>query len=167
MKTFLRTVILFVALLLQITVISQFHFFGAIPNFFLVVLLYTLSVSDMKYAISVGTAFGVLFDFLTGKVFGIHTALCLLFAILVCYVSNNIRDKKLPYYLIATLLFTGLYEYLTSVLLISETPSVTLRWAFIHKVLPTALSNTLWMLPVYYVFGRFLKNFYQERKQPQ
>ena len=168
MKLIVRTAILFVALILQVSVISQMDIMNVIPDFFLVVLLYTVSVSSMKYSIAVGAVFGALLDLITGKVFGIHTGLCLLFSIAVCFVSNGIRAKKMPYYLLAALIFTAIYEYVVSLFLMSGTPNVTLRWAFLHKVLPTALYNTVWMLPVYLLFHRYLKRFfYEERKELQ
>lgn len=165
MKTFVRTAVLFVALLLQTSVISQFHMFHAVPNLFLVVLFYTVSVSDMKYTIAVSALFGAALDLLVGKVFGINTALSLLFAIAVSYISNHIRDKKLPYYSVLSFLFTGAYEYCASLFLISGSMSVTLRWAFLHKVIPTALANTVLMIPVYLLLHRCFKKYYEERKR--
>ena len=163
MKNFVRAIALFFAIIVQTTIIADIRIFGVVSSLFLAVLLYTVSVSDMPWAIGYGAVCGALLDLLCAKVFGVHTLLCLFFSIAVSFIGNGVRAKKLPYYLIATFLFTGLYEYFASVFYMAG-GTVTLRWGFLHKVLPATVANTLWMLPIYWIFThRPLKKYYEER----
>lgn len=165
MILFLKYAVLVLSFLVQTTIVSNLNIFGIVSNLFLVVLLYTASVSDIKNSIWFGTVFGVLTDLMCAKIFGINTALMLLFAIAISFISSRMREKNLIYYLIVTFFFTGLYEYISSIFLVGSSMNVTLGYVFLHKVLPTAAIDTVWMLPVYALFTKVLTKIYVERTE--
>ncbi len=160
MALFLKYAVLLLGFILQTTVISNLNIFGLVSNLFLVILLYAASRSTVKESIIFGTTFGVLTDFVCAKIFGINTALTLILCILVSFISNRMRNKNLVYYLVIAFLFTGLYEYISSVLLVGSSIHVTLGYVFLRKVIPTALFNTVWMIPTYFWFRHKLSKLF-------
>ncbi len=90
MRKFKFVLVILLAVILQMTIINIFNFFGIRPDFFIVLCFIASIIFKQKTAISFSIFIGVLKDILTVSNFGIHTFLFPLVCLSLRQIKKNI-----------------------------------------------------------------------------
>lgn len=82
--------VIFIAVILQATLLDSFKIFGVKPDLLLIVIVITDTIFDLKWALCLGIFAGILKDSLGANVFGINTLLFPLWVFLIAKLSKKI-----------------------------------------------------------------------------
>ncbi len=134
---------------LQTTVIRGLEVFHVIPNLlFIVVVSYGILHDDYS-SLFVGAVCGLILDVLGGRVVGINTLICTYVAYLCLLISDNLFNNNAFVAMVFVLLLSIPYEVLTYLCYFVIWGKGSLWYAVFHKILPIAVYNFLFTLPLY------------------
>lgn len=144
MKMLRLGIVTFLIYLIQTTFIQYFAIGGIIPNLMVVfVICFALTQSDYKKPMFYGLACGVLLDFSSETLFGIHALLCMFCALLCEQVSTRFFKGKFFVSLLFVCVISFLYEIAYFALSFMLYDGVPLTYALFGVALPTVAYNAV------------------------
>ena len=147
--------VFFILFFLQVNLFSSFTIAGISPNLFVIYVLFVALFSNQFLGISLGVVFGLILDFVYGRVIGTTAVMLCIIGYLGSYFDKNFsKENKLTIILMvagATLIYEfGLY-FLNSIILEFEREYL----AFLKIVLVETLYNILLSIIVYPIMQKF------------
>ena len=147
--------IFFIVFFLQANIFSSFTIAGITPNLFVIYVLFIGLFANQFFGISLGVLFGLILDFVYGKVIGTTAVMLCVIGYLGSYFDKNFsKENKLTIILMvagATLIYEfGLY-FLNSIILEFDRE----YFAFLKIVLVETLYNILLSIIVYPIMQKF------------
>ena len=136
-------IVFFILFFLQVNLFSSFTIAGISPNLFVIYVLFVALFSNQFLGISLGVIFGLILDFVYGRVIGTTAVMLCIIGYLGSYFDKNFsKENKLTIILMvagATLIYEfGLY-FLNSIILEFDRE----YFAFLKIVLVETLYNIL------------------------
>jgi rod shape-determining protein MreD len=141
--------------IVQSTVAWRIGFFGGVPNLVLLVVVAWTLLRGAREGIMAGLSGGLMLDALSGGPFGAASVGLLMVAVVTGMAEANLSRSVpfLPYVAISvsTLLFSVVQ------LAALDLAGHMVLWGIItwYIVLPTLLVNTVYMVPIYMLMGRY------------
>lgn len=147
--------VFFILFFLQVNLFSSFTIAGISPNLFVIYVLFVALFSNQFLGISLGVMFGLILDFVYGRVIGTTAVMLCVIGYLGSYFDKNFsKENKLTIIFMvagATLIYEfGLY-FINSIIIGFERE----YFAFIKIVLVEVLYNILLAIIVYPVMQKF------------
>ena len=147
--------VFFILFFLQVNLFSSFTIAGISPNLFVIYVLFVALFSNQFLGISLGVIFGLILDFVYGRVIGTTAVMLCIIGYLGSYFDKNFsKENKLTIILMvagATLIYEfGLY-FLNSIILEFDRE----YFAFLKIVLVETLYNILLSIIVYPIMQKF------------
>jgi rod shape-determining protein MreD len=148
-------IVFFILFFLQVNLFSSFTIAGISPNLFVIYVLFVALFSNQFLGISLGVIFGLILDFVYGRVIGTTAVMLCIIGYLGSYFDKNFsKENKLTIILMvagATLIYEfGLY-FLNSIILEFDRE----YFAFLKIVLVETLYNILLSIIVYPIMQKF------------
>ncbi len=148
-------IVFFILFFLQVNLFSSFTIAGISPNLFVIYVLFVALFSNQFLGISLGVIFGLILDFVYGRVIGTTAVMLCIIGYLGSYFDKNFsKENKLTIILMvagATLIYEfGLY-FLNSIILEFDRE----YFAFLKIVLIETLYNILLSIIVYPIMQKF------------
>ena len=148
-------IVFFILFFLQVNLFSSFTIAGISPNLFVIYVLFVALFSNQFLGISLGVVFGLILDFVYGRVIGTTAVMLCIIGYLGSYFDKNFsKENKLTIILMvagATLIYEfGLY-FLNSIILEFDRE----YFAFLKIVLVETLYNILLSIIVYPIMQKF------------
>lgn len=147
--------VFFILFFLQVNLFSSFTIAGISPNLFVIYVLFVALFSNQFLGISLGVIFGLILDFVYGRVIGTTAVMLCVIGYLGSYFDKNFsKENKLTIILMvagSTLIYEfGLY-FLNSIILEFDRE----YFAFLKIVLVETLYNILLSIIVYPIMQKF------------
>lgn len=147
--------VFFILFFLQVNFFSSFTINGISPNLFVIYVLFVALFSNQFLGISLGVIFGLILDFVYGRVIGTTAVMLCVIGYLGSYFDKNFsKENKLTIILMvagATLIYEfGLY-FLNSIILEFERE----YFAFMKILLVETLYNILLSIIFYPIMQKF------------
>ena len=147
--------VFFILFFLQVNLFSSFTIAGISPNLFVIYVLFVALFSNQFLGISLGVIFGLILDFVYGRVIGTTAVMLCVIGYLGSYFDKNFsKENKLIIILMvagSTLIYEfGLY-FLNSIILEFDRE----YFAFLKIVLVETLYNILLSIIVYPIMQKF------------
>ena len=147
--------VFFILFFLQVNLFSSFTIAGFSPNLFVIYVLFVALFSNQFLGISLGVIFGLILDFVYGRVIGTTAVMLCVIGYLGSYFDKNFsKENKLTIILMvagSTLIYEfGLY-FLNSIILEFDRE----YFAFLKIVLVETLYNILLSIIVYPIMQKF------------
>lgn len=148
-------IVFFILFFLQVNLFSSFTIAGISPNLFVIYVLFVALFSNQFLGISLGVVFGLILDFVYGRVIGTTAVMLCIIGYLGSYFDKNFsKENKLTIILMvagSTLIYEfGLY-FLNSIILEFDRE----YFAFLKIVLVETLYNILLSIIVYPIMQKF------------
>lgn len=148
-------IVFFILFFLQVNLFSSFTIAGISPNLFVIYVLFVALFSNQFLGISLGVIFGLILDFVYGRVIGTTAVMLCIIGYLGSYFDKNFsKENKLTIILMvagSTLIYEfGLY-FLNSIILEFDRE----YFAFLKIVLVETLYNILLSIIVYPIMQKF------------
>ena len=147
--------VFFILFFLQVNLFSSFTIAGISPNLFVIYVIFVALFSNQFLGISLGVIFGLILDFVYGRVIGTTAVMLCVIGYLGSYFDKNFsKENKLTIILMvagSTLIYEfGLY-FLNSIILEFDRE----YFAFLKIVLVETLYNILLSIIVYPIMQKF------------
>jgi rod shape-determining protein MreD len=180
MKTFLSALIIFLAVILQITILPKLTIWGVIPNLVLLLVICQSGIKGYKEGLVWAFYGGLLLDFFSPVNFGIWTASFLFISFIVSFVTKRILGKidlfsiaviSIISILIFDVTFLSVLKInILSFELIFNFIRFTLPIYFAHIIFKEIIYNTILVIIIYLLLVRFnqwLKWYESKVKLPE
>lgn len=152
MKNIKLYIYLFVALILQTTVINRFGIFGVFPNLIVIVAFLNSMASNSFDSVIYGFVCGFSLDLLSGKIIGLNAILVTYISFLITYINNKFVYMKSATVFIVIFLMTTLYQSLFVILNYTIWNIGTFLYA-LPKILIEALLNSIIAFVIYKIIN--------------
>lgn len=157
LKYMLLYVSLFVALILQTTLICKLSFFGVVPSLILVtVICFALANDYINSAVFAAVA-GLLIDISGGRIIGFNSLLMIYLSLGMVYVGQEFFRENLKAAVILVAAGTFAYEmvyFIFSFAIFGGSHFFYMIW---RVVLVECVYNAILAIPVYFYVDKFLK----------
>ena len=164
MKYVAQGIVVFLAYIIQTTILPHLKLFGVVPNLILVIVISFALYFRAFDAVVAGIILGVLADVFSGKAFGFNTVMYIIFALACGKLINKFIQLSALTASLVTFLGSVLYSlalYFTFFFLWGEFRILAL---FNEIILPEALYTMLISIPVLLIIKRLSKRFEQNVK---
>ncbi len=142
MKMLRLGIVTFIIYLIQTTFIQYFAIGGIIPNLMVVfVICFALTQTDYKKPMFYGFACGILLDFSSETIFGVHALLCMFGALLCEQISTRFFKGKFFVSLLFVCVISFLYEIAYFAMSFMRYDGLSLSYALLGIALPTVAYN--------------------------
>lgn len=149
-----KTVLMMLAILLQVTVSAHFMPLGVIPNFVFTAVTAISIICIEPESTVFACASGLVLDMLSGAPLGLNGIMLMYFSIGCAFVSNFIYNKSVkmtvPVCFLSSFLYEGIFGAISAVLRECEFNATTVA----GKALTIALVNSIVFIPLYVILGR-------------
>lgn len=146
----------FVAFIIQTTLLQNFEVFGIIPNLLVVlVTCFSLIENNMVVSSVFGLICGVLLDVANRGVFGVSGLLCMLLALLCTFAGEKFFKGKFWVSMLFIFVAGNIYELVYYFLMLGMWQSGGhFISSLLYVVLPTAIYNVIVAVPVFFIVKR-------------
>lgn len=143
MKILRLGILTFIIYLIQTTFIQHFAVNGIIPNLIVVfVICYALTQADYKKPMFYGLACGILLDFSSETIFGVHALLCMFCAFFCQTVSTRFFKGNFFVSLLFVFVISFIYEIAYFMMSFLHYSGATFVHAVTDVALPAVVYNT-------------------------
>ena len=157
MKYVLLYVNLFIALILQTTLICRLSFFGVVPSLILVAVICFALVNDyVDSAVFAGVA-GLLMDIAGGRIIGFNSLLMLYLSLGMVYVGQEFFRENIKAAVILVAAGTLVYEMVYFIFTFAIFGGSHFFYMMWRVVMVECLYNALLAIPVYLYVDKFFK----------
>ncbi|HIV03025.1 MAG TPA: rod shape-determining protein MreD [Candidatus Aphodoplasma excrementigallinarum] len=155
MKMLRLGIVTFIVYLIQTTFIQYFAVGGITPNLMVVlVICFALTQTDYKRPMFYGLACGILLDFSSETIFGVHALLCMFGALLCEQVSTRFFKGKFFVSLLFVCVISFLYEVAYFALSFMRYDGLSVTYALLGVALPTMVYNAVVSVVVLLIMRR-------------
>lgn len=155
MKMLRLGIVTFIVYLIQTTFIQYFAVGGITPNLMVVlVICFALTQTDYKRPMFYGLACGILLDFSSETIFGVHALLCMFGALLCEQVSTRFFKGKFFVSLLFVCVISFLYEVAYFALSFMRYDGLSVAYALLGVALPTMVYNAVVSVVVLLIMRR-------------
>jgi len=162
MKITFSVLILFLATILQITLVPHLSIFGVYPDFVFVLIIFFSILKPIHQSLIFALVGGLFLDFFTLYPLGAITLSFILISYLFSFVVQNIlKSHNLATFIILGFIGTIIYEILVSSFIkladfiYSSSKILEFRYNFIYFILPEAVYNTILIFLIFLFFQCF------------
>lgn len=161
MKITVHGIIMIIFAAMQATWLNAIEIFSVKPNLFLVYTVVVSCFAGRVEAATVGFAFGLMLDLLSGKIWGLYSLLCMILGFSIASFVDGVGGKRsIVFLLLITFVSSFVLEFIY--FLISFT-SVGFKHALISVILPEGLYNVVIAIPVYLLIKKLAKFMYADK----
>lgn len=130
--------------------------FSIFPRLVLVVIIYLSIYHKKNQALFFAVFFGLLYDFVFGRVFGIYTFSMIGVVYLSIWLVRSFHPSFLIYFIIQTLVIISYEIFIYGVLRLYQLVQVSFIDMSIHILLPTLFFNLIFVVLSYPLLNRFI-----------
>lgn len=160
-RTF-KILLMAAVILLEMSVLSRFRIWSAVPNYMFAFLLAITCISPEKESVIIAGACGLAADILSGSIFGLNALLCIYLTTACALFVNTLYIKKMKVIVPMAFVLLFLYELLFGVLCFLVRKAQFSPWMLISPILPSAVLGTALFVLVYLLLGKV--RFEKKRK---
>lgn len=148
---------LFVALILQTTVVGEFSFFGVSPSPVLAIVVCFALVNDYLPSTVFAVIAGLLLDITGGRIIGFNALIMMYFSLGVVYIGQEFFRETPKSAVMMTVAGTFIYELIFFIFSFVIFGSGHFFYMLLRVVIIECIYNGLIALPIYFYVSKFLR----------
>lgn len=161
MRIAVKSIILLISLVLQLTLASHIAVFSIIPNIFIMTLI-AVSLYSKNYESPIyGLIFGCIYDFFSGTVWGLSAILCMYIAYLCSQIFSRIYRESIIVFCLLGAFFGFSYELIFSLLTLTLWDKANFLTS-IKFILFQTIYNIIIIIPIGMVVNRLIINSFRK-----
>ncbi len=157
-KKMIMILLVIIILILQLTIFSYHPVYNLKPDLFLIFAINIALLTGPKMGVSVGFIMGMLQDLFLGGMFGIFTITKTVLCGLIGFGEGHFYKKNIFIPSLTIFIFTVIHEFL--IVFLSEELILNINYydAFLSRVLPLAVYNTILGVVIYFILYKIFIN---------
>lgn len=155
---------IFLIFILQSNLVEYIQIRGVKPN---LLLIFAVSVALLRGNVEgavIGFITGLLQDMAFGKVLGFYALLGLYLGLIIGSVNKRLYRENFLVVTFFTLITTVAYEFLVCLLRVVLTANANLVYSIVNLILPEAVYNSLFSIPIYILAIKIHQTFEEIEK---
>lgn len=150
MRAIVTSLIIFIVLVIQSTLMQYIQFYGVKPNIVVVTIISVALLRGTTEGAVVGFLTGIVYDLVFGRIFGVGALLGLLLGLTVGTLNRKIYKENLIVVILAAFLFTFIFESLIAALIAIRKTNESFLEIVRHIALKEAMLNSVVGVFVHY-----------------
>lgn len=162
MKISVHSIFLLFFLIVQATWFEAIALFGIKPNLFIVYIVTLSCFCSKKEGAVTGFFFGLMLDFMIGKVIGLNAVLMLLMGLFIAYFCERVIRKNTVFIvMLIVLLASFFYELLYYI--VSFVGDLNFKAVFLKTLVPECIFNSIISIPIYGIIKKLSGRLWKDK----